>query len=136
MLSFLRFVLIISMCGLFIYACQSTNVPVQTPVQSSVNELAIPYPSDHYNETLDGRMILLLSSTAEDDLRTKLNDRASSCQGFWMDIEGWTLGQSMTFNQSGFGYPIASLSDIDDGEYHVQIVFINMKHLHAQMDIL
>lgn len=102
----------------------------KTPMQNS-NEamtvdnasLNIAYPSFAYSEPLDGRLILLISRKAETDLRFALRDGASTCQGFGMDIENWSVGETIEFDQAAFGYPIQAISAMEDGTYHMQVVF-------------
>ena len=123
MFGMFRSLLIFSCICVFAFSCQSSKAPVLQSTATAEDELFIPYPSQHYDEPLDGRLVLLISTTADTDLRFKLNDGANTCQGFGMDIEGWTRGQEITFDQTSFGYPIQSMADLDDGEYFVQVLF-------------
>ena len=86
-------------------------------------QIKIQYPSDHYSETLDGRLILLISDNNESDLRFQLTDKPSTCQGFGMDVENWKMGTMIDFDLSAFGYPIRSYADLPQGEYFIQVLF-------------
>ncbi|MDF1694349.1 MAG: alpha/beta hydrolase-fold protein [Saprospiraceae bacterium] len=83
----------------------------------------ISYPSNHYSETLDGRLILLISDKNDNELRFQLSDKATTCQGFGMDVTDWKKGTVITFDKSSFGYPIEDFSAVPDGEYFVQVLF-------------
>lgn len=85
--------------------------------------IRITYPSDHYQEALDGRLVLMISSHNDTDLRFQLSDNVTSCQAFGMDIENWVPGTSQTFDLNAFGYPIQDFDDLPAGEYFVQALF-------------
>jgi hypothetical protein len=85
--------------------------------------LEILYPADHYGETLDGRMIVLITDQDGAEPRFMLRDDAQTGQGFGMDVEDWQSGQSVTFDMDAFGYPIQNFEDIPDGEYNLQVLF-------------
>ena len=114
---------------LFLTACSQKTTEINTisaPIKeasSPSTSISINYPSEHYQEVLDGRMILLLSSHKEIELRFQLRDDEKSCQGFGMDVENWNMGESIAFDPASFGYPIMSMSDIADGQYYMQVLF-------------
>lgn len=93
------------------------------PQQSDENSINIAYPSNHYNEVLDGRLVLLISSHNDSDLRFQLSDNVNSCQAFGMDVENWNPNTSQTFDLSSFGYPIQNFNDIPTGAYFIQVLF-------------
>jgi len=83
----------------------------------------IAYPNAHYNEPLDGRLILMISPHNNTDLRFQLSDNVNSCQAFGMDVENWMPGKNQTFDLNAFGYPIQEFDNIPAGEYYVQVLF-------------
>ena len=83
----------------------------------------ISYPSAHYSEELDGRLILLISDNNNTELRFQLNDRPTSCQGFGMDVTGWKPYETLEFDMNAFGYPIQRFADLPAGYYFVQVLF-------------
>jgi len=104
-------------------ACKSTKSAVENTAQVAQAETKISYPESHYQEKLNGRLILLISTEPTDDLRFSLNDNANTSQGFGMDITDWIPGQTITFDQSAFGYPVQTMNELDDGQYYVQFLF-------------
>jgi len=90
---------------------------------SPTQDLVINYPSEYYQENLDGRLIVLISTEAKTDLRFSLNDSANTCQGFGMDVENWSPNTRMSFDQSGFGYPVNSVGQLVNGNYYAQVLF-------------
>ena len=84
---------------------------------------SIEYPSAHYSDALDGRLILLISDHSDRELRFQLSDKPTTCQGFGMDISGWEKGTDIECDKTSFGYPIENYSDLPAGEYYVQVLF-------------
>lgn len=95
-------------------ACQET---VQTA------NVSISFPSEHYDQALDGRMILLIAEQADTEPRFQLRDDSKTCQGFGMDVLGWQPGEALPFDAEAFGYPIQNMSELPSGEFYVQAVF-------------
>ncbi len=93
------------------------------PQAQEEKSIAIEYPSTHYNEVLDGRLILLISSHNDAELRFQLSDNVNSCQAFGMDVENWQPNSPQTFDLSSFGYPTQNFNDIPAGEYFIQVLF-------------
>ena len=92
-------------------------------MQTSTATISIPFPTAHYEGTLDGRLILLISENAEIEPRFQLRDDSKTCQGFGMDVENWTAEQSLSFDMEAFGYPIRNFADLPSGDFYVQVVF-------------
>lgn len=85
--------------------------------------ISISFPSEHYDQALDGRMILLIAEQADTEPRFQLRDDSKTCQGFGMDVLGWQPGESLPFDVEAFGYPIQNMSELPSGEFYVQAVF-------------
>lgn len=99
-------------------------------ISTQAQKIVIEYPSEHYNEILDGRLILLISDNDKSEMRFQLNDRPTTCQGFGMDVEGWSKDKSIEFDLSSFGYPIENFGEIPAGEYYIQVVFHKYETFH------
>ncbi len=90
----------------------------------SLSSITISYPSEHYDEDLDGRLILLIAQdTSEAEPRFQLRDDAKTCQGFGMDVDRWKPEASLSFDAMAYGYPISNLSELPSGTYFIQAVF-------------
>ena len=85
--------------------------------------ITFPFPTEHYEEALDGRIIVLISEGIETEPRFQLRDDTKTCQGFGMDVEDWIPGDSLTFDMSAFGYPIRNIGDLPAGEFYIQVLF-------------
>ena len=86
--------------------------------------IEIAFPEEHYQETLDGRMIVLISKNNETEPRFQLRDDSKTCQGFGMDVEDWRSGQAFQFDtEIAANYPLPKFSDLPSGEFYIQVLF-------------
>ena len=92
-----------------------------TPKDSGNVQLA--FPAEHYEEALDGRLIILISEQIETEPRFQLRDDSKTCQGFGMDVNDWKPGEPLQFDMGTFGYPIENFKGLPSGEYFVQVLF-------------
>src|SRR5262244_3393894 len=82
--------------------------------------IAISYPASASTASLDGRVLLMLSTSDRREPRFQISDNDATQQIFGVDAEGLKPGQDAIIDASALGYPKASLSDVPPGEYFVQ----------------
>jgi hypothetical protein len=70
-----------------------------------------------WNKPLDGRLLLILSTTEKPEPRMAVNEGLDTQQIFGIDVEA---GRSGVIDKSTLGYPHASLMEIPAGDYYVQ----------------
>jgi hypothetical protein len=70
-----------------------------------------------WNKPLDGRLLLILSTTEKPEPRMAVNEGLDTQQIFGIDVEA---GRSGVIDKSTPGYPHASLMEIPAGDYYVQ----------------
>ena len=85
-------------------------------------QISVLLPESVDAETIDGRLIFLLSSNDRQEPRFQISDGAGTQLVFGMDVEAWKPGRSIDFDCSSLGYPIRDLSEIPPGEYYVQVI--------------
>jgi hypothetical protein len=107
-----------TLCFLFLGACQ--QIP---PNNMAKTTFSASYSTDKSDQPLDGRIILLLSKNDKAEPRFQLSDGPETNIAFGIDVEGLSAGQSVSIDNSVFGYPIRSLSEVPKGEYFIQAVF-------------
>lgn len=88
----------------------------------SVGKFEIVIPSTQGNGTIDGRLLLFLSTKEGAEPRNQINDEVNTQQLFGMDIENAKPGQVITFDMAAFGYPVQNFGNISAGNYRVQVV--------------
>jgi hypothetical protein len=90
-------------------------------VPSAAQTVTVTYPASLAKGPLDGRLLLLLSTSDKAEPRFQISDTAlDSQQVFGIDVDGWKPGQVATFRPDVVGYPLASLAQVPAGTYQVQ----------------
>ncbi len=107
--------LLLTMIALMgLQACQTkTDTKSDTAITVSFSETAS-------SEAKDGRLLLMLSNNFEGEPRFQINDGLNSQLIFGMNVDDMKVGDTMTFNDTIFGYPYASLAEVPPGDYNVQ----------------
>ena len=72
---------------------------------------------------LDGRLLLVFSTDASAEPRMQIDNTPKSQMVFGVTVDGAGAGKRVTVDETAFGYPIRSLSQLPPGEYNVQAVF-------------
>jgi len=80
----------------------------------------ITFPASVSKDALDGRLLLLISTNKDEEPRFQISEDLTTQQVFGIDVDAWKPGETKTVDQSAFGYPVRSLSEIKPGEYWVQ----------------
>ncbi|KPM31467.1 Hypothetical protein I595_2734 [Croceitalea dokdonensis DOKDO 023] len=71
-------------------------------------------------ESLDGRLLLMLSTNHEEEPRFQIHSGLDGQLIFGQDVSGLKAGEPVLFDEEVFGFPYASLADVPEGEYQVQ----------------
>jgi hypothetical protein len=71
-------------------------------------------------EPLDGRVLLMLSTSDEKEPRFLISEGVKSQQVFGVDAEGLGPGKTVTIDVAALGYPLETLAAVPAGEYVVQ----------------
>jgi len=95
--------------------CQTNDPFANSPLQ-----IAISFTADQSAESLDGRMLLLISKNNEREPRFQVSDGPTGQQVFGVDVDGLAPGEDAAFDVSVFGHPVRTLADIPAGEYWIQ----------------
>ncbi len=100
----------------------------QRAVQDSDFRFEISIPESVLNETVTGRMFIVISRN--NDVMPRYNERAVRFQAgrtgvpfFGVDVENLSPGQPAVIDATTFGSPLESLLDLPAGDYYIQAVF-------------
>ncbi|MCK5439901.1 MAG: hypothetical protein KAI97_08145, partial [Gemmatimonadetes bacterium] len=85
-------------------------------------EIEITFPAEAEERTLDGRVILLISTAGDTEPRFQTRPGVNAIQIFGIDINGLSPGEAVRFDATVKGYPIDSLDDLPPGTYRAQAV--------------
>src|SRR6185503_10838135 len=70
----------------------------------------ISLPESAGTESLDGRLLLLISTNDKQEPRLQISEDLPTQQVFGVDVDGWRRGQTKIVDQGAFGYPVRSLA--------------------------
>ncbi|MEO0572482.1 MAG: alpha/beta hydrolase-fold protein [Bacteroidota bacterium] len=103
--------ILIFLVALCLFSCQK-------PEKNTA--IAVSFAANASEQTLDGRLLLMLSTDDEREPRFQINAGLNTQLIFGMDVEKMQPGQEMVFDGSVFGFPYPSLADVPPGEYTIQ----------------
>ena len=116
----IRLATAIAVVSLFFSTVQF-SVPARSREASAANlRFDVSFPVSASNEPLDGRLLLLISNNNSEEPRLQISEDLNTQQVFGVDVDGWRAGQTRTVDQTAFGYPLRSLSQVPAGDYWVQ----------------
>jgi hypothetical protein len=107
---------LIGVCFLLWMGCQSENIEQDS--KGLVFEIS--FPENMSTESLDGRVLLLISSDDSREPRFQISDGPTTQLVFGVDVTGLAPGQPALIDAGVFGYPLKSISEIPKGRYFVQ----------------
>ena len=108
----------LSFAGLIV--CLLTGCSQAEKVEPSSASFAVSFTANAADEMLDGRIILILSKSDDEEPRFQVRPGVRAVQIFGVNVEAMQPGQEVVVDDSVFGYPHDSLADVPDGEYFVQ----------------
>ena len=79
--------------------------------QSSRVEFQVSYDAETHPGTLDGRVILLISTDDGREPRFQVSAGTDAIAVYGVDVEGLAPGEAARFDASVFGYPVDSIED-------------------------
>jgi hypothetical protein len=98
-------------------ACQSSETSAPT-----APSFAVSFGTSVSETALDGRLLLILSKDDGREPRLQVRPGVDAVQIFGMNVDDIDPGEAMVLDESVFGYPHNSLSEVPAGEYFVQAV--------------
>lgn len=81
---------------------------------------------------LDGRLLLLLSGSNDNEPRFQVNDAANTQMVFGIDVNGWMPGSDQLMDMHAFGYPVERLNEVPAGDYYVQVLLHKYETFYLQ----
>ena len=100
------------------------------PVRAQSLRFEVTIAESFGGEPIDGRVLLMLSTSDEKEPRFLIAEGVKSQQIFGVDAEGLVPGKFLTVDRGALGYPVASLSAVPPGEYVVQALLHRYETFH------
>ena len=91
---------------------------------------SISFPQNASRAPLDGRLLLLISSSSVKEPRFQITEDLGTQQVFGMNVDGLKPGQTALLDTMAFGYPLRNLAQVPPGEYSVQALFHRYEVFH------
>jgi len=91
----------------------------------------ISFPQSLRSESVDGRVLLILSTNEDDEPRFQIGTHLGTQQIFGTDVDSLAPGDVATVDASSLGYPRESFTDIPPGEYYVQALIHVYETFHC-----
>lgn len=82
----------------------------------------VSFPASLDKGPIDGRLLLLISTSTEGEPRFQINEDLNTQQVFGIDVDGWNPREVKILDRNAFGYPRRTIGDVPPGEYTVQAV--------------
>ena len=94
----------------------------QSAARDGGPRFSIAIPSSRSEASIDGRLLLLLSTDPAAEPRMQINDSPRTQLVFGMDVNAMKPGEPVTIDATAPGFPIGTLGDVPAGDYFVQAV--------------
>src|SRR3972149_3485272 len=113
--------------GLFFLGWQSGPPPRAESVRFEIS-----FPPSLREATVDGRVLLLLSTNGEEEPRFQIGTQLDTQQIFGIDVERLGPGEKAVIDDSTLGYPHKTLADVPPGEYFAQALINVYETFHRR----
>jgi hypothetical protein len=91
---------------------------------------AVRFGPEIQQTPLDGRLLLLLGASADEEPRFQLSGDDGTAQVFGVDVEGLAPGQDAVIGGDTLGYPVAQIAALPPGDTWVQAVLHRYETFH------
>ena len=78
----------------------------------------------------DGRLLLMLSTSADDEPRFQIGNDPDSQLIFGLNVEDWDGNHAVQVDASAIGFPLSDLSQVPPGTYYAQALLNRYKDFH------
>jgi len=93
-------------------------------------KITVSFPKERCAQPLDGRLLLILSNDPGEEPRMQISLAPRTQMIFGVNVDQLQPGQSITIDDSAFGYPVRYLHDVKPGEYYMQVVLNRYETFH------
>jgi len=90
----------------------------------------VSFDANLEKNTVDGRMLLMISKNPEKEPRFQIMDRSKPQQIFGIDVNSLAPDEKVVFDSHVFGYPLSNITEIPEGEYLVQALLHRYETFH------
>lgn len=95
-------------------------------------QFEVSYPASLQEGPLTGRLFVIVSRSSRVEPRFQAGSYGRSVPFYGVDVEGWQPGERAVIDASVPGYPVERLSELPEGDYHVQALLNVYTQVHRQ----
>jgi hypothetical protein len=109
--------------GVILCLALAVLIGIGAPVAAAALQFNVSFAKSVHATPLDGRLLVIVSPTNDSEPRLQANDGwVVWGPPLWgMDVNGMQPGKAVLFGGAGvYGSPLASLDDLEPGDYYVQ----------------
>jgi hypothetical protein len=99
-------------------------------IKLSVFKFGVSFKQDLCGESLDGRLLLMISDDETDEPRFQVSNYPGSQLIYGTNIEGLRPGEAAFIDGGVYGYPLSTILDIPKGEYWIQALIHRYQTIH------
>jgi len=100
------------------------------PLAGAAQSFNVSFPKEVSAQPLDGRLLLVLSTSAGDEPRNQVDISPRTQIVFGITVDGWKPGEAALVDAGASGYPIRNLKNVPAGDYFVQAVLNKYETFH------
>lgn len=115
----MKFHALIALCLLLAFAGCTTGTAGKEPTPTTI-AVQVTLSETLQGASYNGRLLLMFSNNTEAEPRFQINDGLKSQLIFGKNVSNLQPGQTVTFTEADFGYPLESLLQVPAGEYQAQ----------------
>ena len=82
------------------------------PLAGAAQSFNVSFPKEVSAQPLDGRLLLVLSTSAGDEPRNQVDISPRTQIVFGITVDGWKPGEAAVVDAGASGYPIRSLKNV------------------------
>jgi hypothetical protein len=100
------------------------------PTRAESPRIAVRFGRELSDQSLDGRLLVMLSTDPKDEPRFQITENTRTQQVFGIDVEGLAPGQEAVIDEKALGYPLESLRLVKPGRYRIQALLHKYETFH------
>jgi hypothetical protein len=127
MRSFPRLCLLVALISGLLFFAQTAELKNH---QTTALRFAISFPETSSKESVDGRLLLLISTNNSREPRMQISEDPTTQQVFGVNVDGLKPADEAMIDGTAFGYPVRSLAQVPAGEYWVQALLHRYETFH------
>ena len=104
--------ILVAFLALSLTSCQPSRQETAGEAVSG-SKVNVSFSENASEKGLDGRLLLMFANNDKEEPRFQINAGLNAQPVFGLNVEGMAAGESISFDDSVFGFPVSSLAELD-----------------------